>query len=60
MIGKVGDGMDQALGGLDKIMIVFGGRVVVKIVENLIRQSTSSIAGAVGLKGCNEPVLKTH
>ena len=67
VIGKVGDGMDQALGGLDKILqfsntIPFNKDQVGKpgkdFVENLIRNSTSSIAGAVGLKGCNEPVKK--
>ena len=60
-IGKVGDGMDQALGGLDKIMQFVGGGGGIGgkgFVENLIRNSTSSIAGAVGLKGCNEPVKK--
>jgi len=67
VIGKVGDGMDQALGGIDKILqfsntIPFNKDQVGKpgkdFVENLIRNSTSSIAGAVGLKGCNEPVKK--
>jgi len=61
VIGKVGDGMDQALGGLDKIMQFVGGGGGIGgkgFVENLIRNSTSSIAGAVGLKGCNEPVKK--
>jgi len=61
VIGKVGDGMDQALGGLDKIMQFVGGGAGIGgkgFVDNLIRNSTSSIAGAVGLKGCNEPVKK--
>ena len=61
VIGKVGDGMDQALGGLDKIMSFVGGGAGIGgkgFVDNLIRNSTSSIAGAVGLKGCNEPVKK--
>ena len=61
VIGKIGDGMDQALGGLDKIMQFVGGGAGIGgkgFVENLIRNSTSSIAGAVGLKGCNEPVKK--
>ena len=61
VIGKVGDGMDQALGGLDKILQFAGGGNGIggkDFVENLIRNSTSSIAGAVGLKGCNEPVKK--
>ena len=61
VIGKIGDGMDQALGGLDKIMQLVGGGGGIggkDFVENLIRNSTSSIAGAVGLKGCNEPVKK--
>ena len=54
VIGKVGDGMSGALGGLDKILGYFsptGGFNV----ENIIRQSTNSIAGAVGLRGCNQP-----
>jgi len=62
VIGKVGDGMDQALGGLDKIMSFVGGGAGIGgkgFVENLVRNSTSSIAGAVGLKGCNEPVKKS-
>ena len=62
VIGKVGDGMDQALGGLDKIMSFVGGGAGIGgkgFVDNLIRNSTSSIAGAVGLKGCNEPVNKS-
>ena len=62
VIGKVGDGMDQALGGLDKIMSFVGGGAGIGgkgFVDNLIRNSTSSIAGAVGLKGCNEPVKKS-
>ena len=62
VIGKVGDGMDQALGGLDKVMSFVGGGAGIGgkgFVENLVRNSTSSIAGAVGLKGCNEPVKKS-
>ena len=54
--------MDQALGGLDKIMSFVGGGAGIGgkgFVDNLIRNSTSSIAGAVGLKGCNEPVKKS-
>ena len=50
VIGKVGDGMDQALGGLDKIMSFVGGGAGIGgkgFVDNLIRNSTSSIAGAV-------------
>ena len=54
IIGKVGEGMSGALGGLDKILGYFGKGGGFN-VENLIRQSTSSIAGAVGLVGCNAP-----
>ena len=46
IIGKVGAGMSGALGGLDKILGYFGGSGGFN-VENIIRQSTSSIAGAV-------------
>ena len=64
VIDKVGTGMDGALGGLEKILafsdtIPFNKGQVGKpgkdFVENLIRNSTSSIAGSVGLAGCNEP-----
>ena len=64
VIDKVGDGMDKALGGLDKILqfsntIPFNKGQVGKpgkdFVQNLIRNSTSAIAGSVGLAGCNEP-----
>ena len=55
IIGKVGSGMSGALGGLDKILGFFGGGGGFN-VENLIRNSTSSIAGAVGLRGCNAPI----
>ena len=57
IIGKVGSGMSGALGGLDKILGFFaGGQAGGFNVENIIRNSTSSIAGAVGLRGCNEPI----
>tara|TARA_B000000609_G_scaffold157575_1_gene152478 strand:- start:1836 stop:3908 length:2073 start_codon:yes stop_codon:yes gene_type:complete len=57
IVGKVGDGMSGALGGLDKILGFFGGGQGGGFnVENIIRNSTSSIAGAVGLRGCNEPI----
>ena len=55
VIGKVGAGMSGALGGLDKILGFFGKDSGGFNVENIIRQSTSSIAGAVGLRGCNAP-----
>ena len=54
IIGKIGTGMSGALGGLDKILGFFGEGGGFN-VENIIRQSTSSIAGAVGLSGCNAP-----
>ena len=54
IIGKIGTGMSGALGGLDKILGFFGKGGGFN-VENIIRQSTSSIAGAVGLSGCNAP-----
>ena len=54
IIGKIGTGMSGALGGLDKILGFFGKGGGFN-VENMIRQSTSSIAGAVGLSGCNAP-----
>ena len=59
IIGKVGAGMSGALGGLDKILGYFGGSGGFN-VENLIRQSTSSIAGAVGLRGCNAPTTREN
>ena len=59
IIGKVGAGMSGALGGLDKILGYFGGSGGFN-VENLIRQSTSSIAGAVGLRGCNAPIRREN
>ena len=55
VIGKVGDGMSGALGGLDKILGYFDPAGGGLNVENIIRQSTNSIAGAVGLRGCNQP-----
>ena len=55
VIGKVGDGMSGALGGLDKILGYFDPTGGGFNVENIIRQSTNSIAGAVGLRGCNQP-----
>ena len=58
IVGKVGEGMSGALGGLDKILDILvddGGFNV----ENIIRQtSTSPIAGAVGLRGCNAPTTR--
>ena len=59
IIGKVGAGMSGALGGLDKILGYFGESGGFN-VENLIRQSTSSIAGAVGLRGCNAPIPREN
>ena len=59
IIGKVGAGMSGALGGLDKILGYFGESGGFN-VENLIRQSTSSIAGAVGLRGCNAPIPRDN
>ena len=59
IIGKVGAGMSGALGGLDKILGYFGESGGFN-VENLIRQSTSSIAGAVGLRGCNSPIPREN
>ena len=55
IIGKVGAGMSGALGGLDKILGYFDPAGGGFNVENIIRQSTNSIAGAVGLRGCNQP-----
>jgi hypothetical protein len=55
VIGKVGDGMSGALGGLDKILGYFDPTGGGFNVENIIRQSTNSIASAVGLRGCNQP-----
>ena len=57
IIGKVGSGMSGALGGLDKILGFFGGAGGFN-VDNIIRNSTSSIAGAVGLRGCNAPATR--
>ena len=57
IIGKIGTGMSGALGGLDKILGFFGGGGGFN-VENMIRQSTSAIAGAVGLRGCNAPAKR--
>ena len=59
IIAKVGLGMAGALGGLDKILGYFGESGGFN-VENLIRQSTSSIAGAVGLRGCNAPIPRDN
>ena len=47
--------MSGALGGLDKILGYFDPTGGGFNVENIIRQSTNSIAGAVGLRGCNQP-----
>jgi len=58
VIGKVGAGMSGALGGLDKILGYFDPAGGGFNVENIIRQSTNSIAGAVGLRGCNQPPPK--
>ena len=56
IIGKVGAGMAGALGGLDKILGFFNPKGF--NIEDVIRNSGgSSIAGAVGLRGCNQPVL---
>ena len=57
IIGKIGTGMSGALGGLDKILGFFGSGGGFN-VENMIRQSTSAIAGAVGLRGCNAPAKR--
>ena len=51
--------MAGALGGLDKLLGYFGESGGFN-VENLIRQSTSSIAGAVGLRGCNAPIPRDN
>ena len=50
IIGKIGSGMSGVLGGLGKILGFFSGFNV----EDIIRNSTSSIAEMVGLRGCNE------
>ena len=60
IIGKVGTGMSGALGGLDKILGFFDKDSGGFNVENIIRQSTSSIAGAVGLRGCNAPAKRAE
>ena len=57
IIGKVGSGMAGALGGLDKILGFFNPKGF--NVEDVIRNSGGgSIAGAVGLRGCNQPVQR--
>ena len=57
IIGKVGAGMAGALGGLDKILGFFNPKGF--NVEDVIRNSGGgSIAGAVGLRGCNQPVRR--
>ena len=57
IIGKVGAGMAGALGGLDKILGFFNPKGF--NVEDVIRNSGGgSIAGAVGLRGCNQPVQR--
>ena len=57
IIGKVGAGMAGALGGLDKILGFFNPKGF--NIEDVIRNSGgSSIAGAVGLRGCNQPVVR--
>ena len=57
IIGKVGAGMAGALGGLDKILGFFNPKGF--DIEDVIRNSGgSSIAGAVGLRGCNQPVVR--
>ena len=57
IIGKVGAGMSGALGGLDKILGFFNPKGF--NIEDVIRNSGgSSIAGAVGLRGCNQPVVR--
>ena len=60
VIGKVGAGMSGALGGLDKILGFFGKGTGGFNVENFIRQSTSAIAGTVGLRGCNAPTTREN
>jgi len=58
IIDKVGSGMAGALGGLDKILGFFnpkGGFNVESVIRNT---GGASIAGAVGLRGCNEPVKR--
>ena len=57
IIGKVGAGMAGALGGLDKILGFFNPKGF--NIEDVIRNSGGgSIAGAVGLRGCNQPVVR--
>ena len=57
IIGKVGAGMSGALGGLDKILGFFNPKGF--DIEDVIRNSGGgSIAGAVGLRGCNQPVQR--
>ena len=57
IIGKVGAGMAGALGGLDKILGFFNPKGF--DIEDVIRNSGGgSIAGAVGLRGCNQPVQR--
>ena len=57
IIGKVGAGMAGALGGLDKILGFFNPKGF--NIEDVIRNSGGgSIAGAVGLRGCNQPVRR--
>ena len=58
IIEKVGGGMAGALGGLDKILRFFGGKKGFDITEVLRNSGGASIAGQVGLRGCNEPVKR--
>ena len=58
IIEKVGGGMAGALGGLDKILSFFGGKKGFDITEIIRNSGGASIAGQVGLRGCNEPVKR--
>ena len=58
IIEKVGGGMAGALGGLDKILRFFGGKKGFDIKDVIRNTGGASIAGQVGLRGCNEPVKR--
>ncbi len=58
IIEKVGGGMAGALGGLDKILKFFGGKKGFDIKDVIRNTGGASIAGQVGLRGCNEPVKR--
>tara|TARA_B000000609_G_scaffold67908_1_gene50817 strand:+ start:141 stop:2366 length:2226 start_codon:yes stop_codon:yes gene_type:complete len=58
IIEKVGGGMAGALGGLDKILRFFGGKKGFDIRDVIRNTGGASIAGQVGLRGCNEPVKR--